>query len=127
MQHLQTTKTTKPTPHAEAKIGNTTTCRTGVFSKVRLTTVCGCVHHVLSGRYVAREDMLARRVHSRTVYSIRERAFLILGELRHRTAQGAAETRGHRAHGRLPSSASLCHCVQERHRFPLAMRVTGYS
>ena len=54
--------------------------------------VCVCVSmalYWLSGRD-AREDMLVHRIHSCTVYSIRERAFLILGELRHRTAQGAA-------------------------------------
>lgn len=54
-------------------------------------SLCVCVHS-LSGRDAARADMLVHRVHSCTVYSIRERAFLISGELRHLTAQGAAGT-----------------------------------
>ena len=55
------------------------------------------------------------RVHSCTVHSTRERASLILAELRHRTAQGAAETCGQRAHRRLLLGALLHNCIQEGH------------
>ena len=73
--------------------------------------VCVCVHHVLSWRYVAREDMLVHRVHSRTVYSIRERAFLILGELRHPIARGAAETCDHTAQSTKQAAVHFCTTV----------------
>lgn len=46
------------------------------------------VGHFVLERSLARADMLVHRVHSCTIHSIRERAFLILGELRHRTAAG---------------------------------------
>lgn len=57
--------------------------------------LCKFVLHVQSlwEVYVTFEDtVLVHSVHSCTVNSIRERAFLILGELRHRNARGAAGT-----------------------------------
>lgn len=61
-------------------------------------------------RSLARTDMLVHRVHSCTIHSIRERAFLILGELRHRTAAGKPT-----------AGCRTVHCTQERHTLS-----TGY-
>lgn len=89
-----------------------TKSQTGVLNNTRfghLVFVGAC----LSERHVGRADMLVHRVHSCTVHPIRERAFLILGELRHRT--GAAGTCDQKAHSRLLLGALLCHCMQETH------------
>lgn len=78
------------------------------------TCLCACCE---SGRDVGlgSADRLVHRVHSCTVYAIHERAFLILGKLRHRTAQGAAGTCGQKAHRRMLFRVLLNLCVQGRH------------